>query len=243
MNAWRRSPQVLVVSCDWRGHEAPEALLGRCERICAAALPEPARRQEWVRARLTAKAAVRSVTAGASVQIVADADGAPRVAAAAHVPPVSVSLSHTGSIVACATMRALAPLGVDVEPVDPRNDVFLRRVMAPGEDTVLAAGRPGLRATSLVSCKEAAVKAYGRPSVRLRDYHLLRGVGGSVWVRVDGTVLPRLRVWRECSRGLVTAICAPPGARLVRRRLTPGQVLRALADPARRPKAEPVPLT
>ncbi|WP_285512199.1 hypothetical protein [Streptomyces sp. NBRC 14336] len=215
---------ILVLSCDWRSREAPEALLGDGERARAAALPGSARRTEWVRARLTAKAAVRLLTGAPGAQILTAPDGAPSLPGRS----VSVSLSHTGSVAVCAVMPVRAPLGVDVEPVDPRNDVLLRRLLLPEEEPAVAGGRPGLRATACISCKEAAVKAYRRPSVRLRDYRLRRGSQGSVWVTVHGTDLPRLRVWRECSRGLLTAVCAPCGARPVYRRVSPRRVLEVL---------------
>jgi 4'-phosphopantetheinyl transferase len=215
---------ILVLSCDWRSGEAPEELLGHRERAQAAVLPGPARRTEWVRSRLTAKAAVRLATGFAGPQILMAPDGAPRLAGQG----ASVSLSHTGTLAVCAAMRGSAPLGVDVEPVDPRNDVFLRRVLLPEEEPAVPSGRPGLRSTACISCKEAAVKAFRRPSLRLRDYRLCRGAQGSVWVDVDGTDLPRLRVWRECSRGLLTAVCAPATARPVYRRLSPRRVLAVL---------------
>lgn len=226
---------VLVLSCDWRSCEAPEELLGIQEHAQAAALPGPARRQEWVRTRLTAKAAVRLATGARNVQILTAEDGAPRPAMAVatdHVVPMAVSLSHTGSFVVCAVMPERRPLGVDVEPVDPLNDVFLRRVMRPEEETAVPRGRPGLQATACVTCKEAAVKAFGRPSLRLRDYRLSRGPQGSVWVSVDDTALPRLRVWRDCSRGLMTVVCAPATARPVYRRLSPARILGVLGRAA-----------
>ncbi|MFH9005890.1 4'-phosphopantetheinyl transferase family protein [Streptomyces afghaniensis] len=219
---------VLVLSCDWRSYEAPEELLGPRERAQAAALPGPARRREWVRGRLTAKAAVRLATGAHSTQILTSVGGAPRAVptAAAHAAePTAISLSHTGSVVVCAAMPGSEPLGVDVEPVDPCNDVFLRRVLRPEEEAAVPRGRPGLRSTACISCKEAAVKAFRRPSVRLRDYRLCRGPRGSVWVEVDGTDLPRLRLWRDCSRGLLTAVCAPSTARPAYRRLSPARVL------------------
>ncbi|CCK32370.1 hypothetical protein BN159_7991 [Streptomyces davaonensis JCM 4913] len=216
---------ILVLSCDWRSREAPEELLGRRERAQAAVLPGPARRREWVRSRLTGKAALRLVTGERGVQILTAPDGAPSPTGRG----ASVSLSHTGSVAVCAAMPGAEPLGVDVEPVDPRNDVLLRRVLLPQEELAVPGGRPGLRSTACISCKEAAVKAFRRPSVRLRDYRLCRGAQGSVWVGVEGTDLPRLRVWRECSRGLLTAVCAPADARPVYRRLSPQRLLDVLA--------------
>lgn len=215
---------ILVLSCDWRSREAPEELLGRRERAQALLLTGLARREEWVRSRLTAKAAVRLATGFAGTQILTAPDGAPRPTGRG----ASVSLSHTGTVAVCAAMPGCEPLGVDVEPVDPRNDVFLRRVLLPEEEAAVPCGRPGLRSTACISCKEAAVKAYRRPSLQLRDYRLCRGPQGSVWVDVDGTDLPRLRVWRECSRGLLTAVCAPSSARPVYRRLSPQRVLAVL---------------
>lgn len=222
---------VIVAACDWRRSSAPEELLASTERDDLARLREPGRRLEWLRGRLTAKAAVRHLV-GTDVQITAGGDGAPQVRDARGViRDMTLSLSHTGSVVLCAVQCGPARLGVDVERIDAGNDVFLRRVMVAGDETAIPQGRPGWQSTALVACKEAAVKAYGRPTVRLRDYRLMRDPGGDLRIAVHGTGLPPLRVWCAAARGLLTALCAPLDCRPARHHLTPALVLRTLAAP------------
>ncbi|MEE1753802.1 4'-phosphopantetheinyl transferase family protein [Streptomyces sp. SP18CS02] len=237
MSPREQAARILVLTCDWQEYRAPEELLGDDERALAAALPDTGRRQEWVRARLTAKAAVRLLGRLDAVQVLPASDGAPRIRAGSARLPLSVSLSHTGPVAVCAVAPGRAGLGVDAEPVDAANDVLLRRVAAPGEDALVPHGRPGLRATTLISCKEAAVKAYRRTSVRLRDYRVTRDADGGLWVRPDGGLLPRMRLWCESTPAMVTVVCAPAGGRTVRHRLPPHRIVRCLADPVPRAAA------
>ncbi|RDG39809.1 hypothetical protein DVH02_01880 [Streptomyces corynorhini] len=197
------------------------------------------RRREWVRTRLTAKAAVRWATGYHGTEIVTDRDGAPRISGAPGA--VGVSLAHTGTLAACAVSRdgREGPLGVDIEPVDVRNAVLLPRLLAPGEPPdewrELA---PGLLATILVTCKEAALKAHRRPSPSLRDYRMWRCPRGRLWVRVAGSGHEDLRVWRSARAGLVTAVCVSGRRTPARRRVTPDHVLAAVRE-----KAPPLDLT
>ncbi|MDH6623213.1 4'-phosphopantetheinyl transferase EntD [Streptomyces sp. LBL] len=205
--------RILVVTCDWSGREAPETLLGGLERAHAARLTGP-RRAEWVRTRLTAKAAVGWATGDRGAQILPDPDGAPRVLDAPS--GAAVSLSHSGDLAVCAVTRAgpASTLGVDVEPVDARNDVLLPRLLGPRDPLWTGPGRlpdplpPGFVATVLAACKEAALKAYRRPSPALRHYRLGRGPDGGLWARADGSALGALRVRWSCQAGRVIAVCA-----------------------------------
>ncbi len=229
----------LVVGCDWAGAEAPERLLGEREREHAAGLGGP-RRVEWVRARLTAKAAVRWATGRGGVQLLpAGAHGAPLVLGrSGAAAPVTVSLAHTGSVSVCAVAAPGAGprIGVDLEPADPRNEVLLPRLLAAGDEAALPRqGDLGQWATVLVVCKEAALKAYLAPSPRLRDYRLVRRAPGGLWVRAPEPGLPDLRLWLRRwrdgdGRVRVAALCAPEGAAFGLRRTTPAAVVRALRE-------------
>ncbi|QMU70698.1 4'-phosphopantetheinyl transferase superfamily protein [Streptacidiphilus sp. P02-A3a] len=227
-----------MVGCDWAGVEVPERLLGDRERAHAAGLGGP-RRVEWVRARLTAKAAVRWATGRADVQLLpAGPHGAPRVLdRSGAAVPVTVSLAHTAETSLCAVAAAGAGpwIGVDLEPVDPRNEVLLPRLLAAGDEAAVPRrGEPGQWATDLVTCKEAALKAYLAPSLRLRDYRLVRRPPGELWVLGPGPGLPDLRLWLRRWPGAdggvrVAALCAPAGGTFGLRRTTPAAVLRALS--------------
>ncbi|MFF1871468.1 hypothetical protein [Streptomyces sp. CB03911] len=178
-------------------------------------------RAEWVRTRLTAKAALRWATGEPGHEILTAADGAPvlRPGPAA----AAVSLAHTRELAVCAVTRGgpAGWLGVDVEPVDARNDILLRRLLGPGEQPpACPEPAPGLLATVLVACKEAALKAYRRPSPSLRDYRLHQHPDGRLGVRFTGGPGPGLRLRWTCRDGLVTALCTagdepPPQYRTV----------------------------
>ncbi|MFG3349918.1 4'-phosphopantetheinyl transferase family protein [Streptomyces sp. NPDC048018] len=225
--------RVTVVHCDWAGRTAPETPLGPRERAHAARL-DGGRRAEWVRTRLTAKAALVRAGAPRHAEILPEPGGAPRL----HGAPRrwAVSLSHTGELTACAVSEAGAPslIGVDVEPVDARNDILLPRLLGPDEPPRLGPGPgpPGLLATVLVAAKEAALKAYRRPSPALRAYRLRQDAAGGLHVRVADGPHPALRVWWTCRAGLVTAVCAAGARPPEQYALSADAVLAALAGPA-----------
>ncbi|MFC9931754.1 4'-phosphopantetheinyl transferase family protein [Streptomyces sp. NPDC127190] len=233
--------RTLVVGCDWAGRSAPEELLGERERAHAAGL-SGGRRAEWVRTRLTAKAAVRWATGVPGAQILPGPGGAPLLWGAP--PGLVVSLAHSGHLAACAVgygEPGRPVVGVDVEPVDARNGILLKRLLGPDETPCVVPGRPrrplppGLLATVLAACKEAALKAYRGPSPSLRDYPLSRGADGRLRVRVAGARHGELRVWWSCRAGRVTAVCAPGRLPPVRRTVPADRVLAALRDARPRP--------
>ncbi|MFB7867943.1 4'-phosphopantetheinyl transferase family protein [Streptomyces sp. NPDC056069] len=224
--------RVTVVHCDWAGRPAPETPLGPRERAHAARL-DGARRAEWVRTRLTAKAALLRAGGPPDAEILPDPGGAPRL----HDPSGrwALSLAHTGELTACAVSRtgAASLVGVDVEPVDARNDILLPRLLGPDEPPRLGPGPrpPGLLATVLVAAKEAALKAYRRPSPALRAYRVRQDADGGLHVRVADAPYPALRVWWTCHAGLVTAVCAAGDRPPEQYAASADAVLTALAGP------------
>ncbi|WP_405585592.1 4'-phosphopantetheinyl transferase family protein [Streptomyces sp. NBC_01190] len=227
-----------MVSCAWAGRHAPEELLGERERAHAEGLTGN-RRAEWVRTRLTAKTAVHWATGDRGIEILPDPDGGPRVW---DTPSgAAVSLAHTGEFAVCAVTRAgpAHPLGVDVEPVDARNDILLPRLLGPDESPCAVPGTlpealpPGFVATVLAACKEAALKAYRRPSPALGDYRLRRGPDGRLRVRAPGTPQGELSVWWSCRAGRVTAVCGTGRLPPVRRTVSAESVLAALRGDSR----------
>lgn len=223
--------RIVVVHCDWAGQQAPETLLGPRERARAARLGGP-RRIEWVRTRLTAKAAVHWTAGVPGAEILTGPGGAPQVQNAPS--RIAVSLTHTGDLTACAVTEAGAAssIGVDVEPVDVRNEILLPRLIGPDEQPPrLGPEPPGLLATVLVTVKEAALKAYRRPSPALRDYRLRQEPDGTLRVCFVGSPLPELRVWWTCRDGRVTAVCAVGDRTPERRAVSAHEVLAVLTGP------------
>ncbi|MFJ9715350.1 4'-phosphopantetheinyl transferase family protein [Streptomyces sp. NPDC101213] len=221
-------PASLVVSCDWGALSGPEDLLGDRERAHAALLHGP-RRTEWVRTRLTAKLAVRRVSGESGGEILPDRHGAPCLVAGPA--SVTVSLAHTGSLAVCAVSRGdhAGALGVDVEPFDPRNEILLPRLLGHDEEPHVVGGlSPGVRATVLVSCKEAAFKACRGASRSLRDHRLWRCPDGRLWVRPAVPGAPDLRMFLSYGAGLVTALCQSGPRTPAYLRVTPGEVLAEL---------------
>ncbi|MEI7031557.1 hypothetical protein [Streptomyces pratensis] len=223
-------PASLVVSCDWGALPGPEELLGGRERAYAASLEGP-RRTEWVRTRLTAKLAVRRMSgeSESGVEILPDRRGAPCLVAGPAA--VTVSLAHTGALTVCAVTRGGrdGALGVDVEPLDPRNEILLPRLLGHGEQPHVVGGlSPGVRATALVSCKEAALKACRGASRSLRDHRLWRCREGRLWVRSAVPGAPDLRVFLSYGEGLVTALCQVGPRPPAYLRTTPEEVLAEL---------------
>jgi 4'-phosphopantetheinyl transferase len=228
---------ALVVLCDWRRVGAPERLLGPRERRWAAGL-QGARRLEWVRTRLTAKAAVRWFTGRTpgpgGIEILSAHDGAPEVLG----PAVAVSLAHTGDVSLCAVSRRGTAVGVDAERIDPRNDAVRLRVTGPGDVVPIRSGRPGAEATLLFACKEAAFKAHRAATPVLRDYRV-RARRDGFGVGLDRPGGRELTLWPSLTGTLALAFCQDRPEPPCWRWAAPAQVLAALqADTGRREKSE-----
>jgi 4'-phosphopantetheinyl transferase len=206
---------VLTVIGAWDRAPVPDHLLGRRERAIARTFP-PWRRDEWVRGRLTAHAALllSGVPAPDGVQILRATDGAP--APAPEPDGWRISLSHTAGLVACAVDRGGGPVGVDVEHPHPGNERLRTRITGPADRV------PGdLDATVLFSCKEAALKAYRAPLPGLAGYPVRAGTGGRLRVGVVGADPASYRTaWptRVCGAVAVTVTAgAPPDVVIVDR--------------------------
>lgn len=202
----------VVLACDWGAVEAAEHLLGARERAYAATLPD-GRRREWARCRLTARAAVCWATGAPPRDILPDAAGRP-IVLGARQRGTRVSLAHSGPVTACAVTACAAggpcagAVGVDVEPVDPGNDVLLDRIAAAGELGALGGLPPAHRATVLVCAKEAALKAYRHGPPGLRAYRIERGPGRLAIGCPAGGRAP-LGLWLFAFAGYRMAVCAP----------------------------------
>jgi phosphopantetheinyl transferase/malonyl CoA-acyl carrier protein transacylase len=163
----------------WKGVWA-RRVLGRRERERFDALRLPEGRQlEWLGARTAAKDAVAELLLArhglellpADIEILADEDGCPHVAAAGledlGVEPI-VSLAHShGEAVALAALTAPGSdtvIGIDVERVRPTPAGLSAAALGPDERALLEQVPPELADEWLLRCwcaKEAAGKAVG----------------------------------------------------------------------------------
>jgi len=146
-----------------------EAWLSGGERIRAAELRFPKRRNDWLLGRWTAKAALRAFLAraggpvpeAAAIEILAAPDGAPELMLFGQPGPVSLALSHSAGRGFCALCAPGIPLGCDVEAIPPRILDFIGDYLREEEHALIAAAPAGLqaeRATLIWSAKESALK-------------------------------------------------------------------------------------
>jgi 4'-phosphopantetheinyl transferase len=153
----------------------------------------PKRRADWRLGRWTAKLAVavylnQSCDSEmlARIEIRAATSGAPEVLIDGEPARVSISITHSAGISACAFARAEMNVGCDLELVEPRSDAFLidyftatEQAMVHSED----AAQRNVLSTLLWSAKESALKLL-KEGLRL-DTHSVE-----VTLETNGHALP-----------------------------------------------------
>ncbi|MGI9100892.1 MAG: 4'-phosphopantetheinyl transferase family protein [Terriglobales bacterium] len=163
---------------------------------CLNAMQIPKRRADWRLGRWTAKCAVASYLrirsdphTFSAMEIRATDTGAPQVLQAGDCLPITISISHSHGVAACAVSEAGAALGCDLEFFEPRSDAFITDFFAAEEQSLLAgvaaADRDHL-ATLLWSAKESALKTLQTG---------LRADTRSAVVRVADLMLPDAHDW------------------------------------------------
>ncbi len=232
-------PSVLI--CDWGSADPPERLLRARERAYVRGLAS-GRRREWARSRLTACAALCWTTGGPPRDILPDIAGRP-VVRGARVPGTFVSLAHTGSVFVCAVGGlSTGAVGVDVEPVDSRNNVLLRRIATEDDLAAVQVLPPPVRATALVCAKESAFKAYRCGPRNLRMYQVGLGRNGRMGIgQVNDKSLP-LNLWLSAFGGYAVAVCARTHATPRIRVVGVAGLFRAVMEPSHHSAAELVPV-
>ncbi|MFH1112944.1 MAG: SDR family NAD(P)-dependent oxidoreductase [Pseudomonadota bacterium] len=177
----------------------------------------PKRAAEWLAGRIALKKSVQrllaasggAAPAGRSIRIVQDDQGKP-VAELIEQPGVlvgDVSLSHSNglAVAAAADPRAFAGLGIDVEKVETRSDVWIRDYFSDGE--IRAAGDNSerwLQLTRMWCLKEAVLKAMGTGlSFDLRDI-CVAGLDDSGRARLEFRN-EAATYWEQNGRGTVEA--------------------------------------
>ncbi len=139
------------------------------ERSHLSRLRVPKRRADWRLGRWTAKYAVADCLGFphvaktlATVEIRPEASGAPDVFIEDVPGNISISLSHSGGVAACALGAPGMIFGCDLELVEPRTEAFVADYFTPDEQEQIRqapeAGRFGL-ITLIWSAKESALKA------------------------------------------------------------------------------------
>ena len=174
------------------GVEAARALRANRGALVARRAPEDAERSLVARAALIGLVASRTRSDLDVLTVAHDQHGRPTIA---EYPGLSVSISHSGALVACAV--STRPIGVDVEQTGrPEADMALaRRICAPEELSLIESAATSGGAASVLlrlwTRKEALAKALGTglsfPLERLdvsRDVPCIDGVRArGMWVR------------------------------------------------------------
>lgn len=232
-------PAVLI--CDWGSAKPPEGLLGAREREYASRLADE-RRREWVRSRLTARGALCWVTGSAPRDVLPDASGRP-VVRGARVPGTFVSLAHSGSVSVCAVGGLLTgAVGVDVEPVDSRNNVLLRRVATDDDLAAVQELPPSVLSTALVCAKESAFKAYRCGPQNLRMYQVRSGRNGRMCIMQADHKRRALNLWLSVFGGYAVAVCARTHAAPRIQVVGVGGLIQAVMGHSLQSASEPMPI-
>jgi 4'-phosphopantetheinyl transferase len=201
-----------------------DAWLGPREREVQAGLVIDKRRQDWRLGRWTAKAALVAAVPGLAdgvelsrLEVLAAEDGAPEPHLdGAPMFGVTLSLSHrAGRAVAVV---GHAPVGCDLEVVEPRSTAFLEDWLAPVEQAW--AGDDPLRANLLWTAKEAAAKVRREglrldvrdAVVRVYGADLEGGSPDGEWrlFVVEWRDAPGTAGWWRVDGGWVTTVAAVP---------------------------------
>jgi len=147
----------------------PARFLSAPEKVFFARLKTPRRQKEWLLGRWAGKALVRAFLRSAgrevpaeAITIAPDPDGAPFVLIAGEgILRATLSLSHRDELaLAVLIAEADAPLGADLEKVEPRSPGFVTDFFTPGEAARVAdASDPCRAVTEVWALKEASLKA------------------------------------------------------------------------------------
>ncbi len=93
----------------------------------------PEKRTQFLQSRLTVREVLREELKdqAESLQLESDETGRPRLFDRENKEVHSISLSHSGTVIAVAFARGTSALGVDVEIVEPVRTIALKKMMVP----------------------------------------------------------------------------------------------------------------
>jgi 4'-phosphopantetheinyl transferase len=161
--------QVFYLTQDLVQMPADGFWLAESERIRAAGLRFPKRRNDWLLGRWTAKGAIRAFLTQegklppgwGDLEIRSAPDGAPEAFDSGVSAPVSIALSHSGGKGFCVVGSPGQALGCDIELIQTRSPEFIEDYLTDEEQSLVTGapsdGRP-LWATLIWSAKESALK-------------------------------------------------------------------------------------
>ncbi|WP_129670554.1 4'-phosphopantetheinyl transferase superfamily protein [Candidatus Chloroploca sp. Khr17] len=154
---------------------APELWLSVPERDRMRTLRMEKRREEWLLGRWTARRLIQAWTQRelgfaphpTELMILPAPDGAPEIhaldpALRMALGTVRLTISHSAGQAFCALAPAGAPVGADIEQIEPRHANFAETYYTPGELALLEATDPShynLLLNAIWSTKEAVLKA------------------------------------------------------------------------------------
>ncbi len=154
-----QSEAEMPVSDDW---------LGPHEKLRLDAMRFPKRRTDWRLGRWTAKRAVAVYLKAPSdrqslarIEIRSAESGAPEVFLDNGPCEVSISITHSTGVAACAVTAPQISIGCDLEFIEPRSDAFLADYFSEAEQMLVSRVPPserGLFSNLLWSAKESALK-------------------------------------------------------------------------------------
>jgi 4'-phosphopantetheinyl transferase len=154
-----QSEAEMPVADDW---------LGPSEKLRLDAMRFPKRRADWRLGRWTAKRAVAAYLRTPSdpqtlarIEIRSAESGAPEVLLDNCPSEVSISITHSAGIAACAVASSEISIGCDLEFIEPRSDAFLTDYLTEAEQALVKRAPADGRAVFsnlLWSAKESALK-------------------------------------------------------------------------------------
>ena len=183
------------------------------------------RRQDWRLGRWTAKRTVAAWLGSgespadlARIEIRATASGKPQVFLEGRPAPVSISISHSAGVAACAVASGGTSLGCDLETIEPRSGAFVRDYFTAAETTAVQQAvedERRLLVTLIWSAKESALKALGQ-GLRLDTRAVEVSADASpdaAWARLQVRCRSAGRIfegWWKAGEGFVRTIVAEP---------------------------------
>jgi 4'-phosphopantetheinyl transferase len=205
--------------------------LSASETVCLNAMRFAKRRADWRLGRWAAKRALSAyldVPAHPQVlkkmEIRPAASGAPEAYFDNQPAAVTISLSHSNAVAACAVAMAGVELGCDLEMVEPRSDAFVADYFTTEEQGLVARASATDRSqlmTLLWSGKESALKAL-REGLRLDTRSVIVIPGNAAFDCLEWSPMevrhtgPRVldhrtfRGWWQYTEGRVRTLVAAP---------------------------------